>query len=85
MKICHYLKFFIQSEFLPIAWNNFNCRQLQVNLIRSTAAGVGPALSIPRTRMIFALRVNVLAKGYSGISQETLQRCIDAFNCIELN
>ena len=83
IKICQYLKFLQCTR--NFIWDNYDCRQLQVNLIRSTAAGVGPALSIPRTRMIFALRVNVLAKGYSGISQETLQRCIDAFNCIELN
>jgi histidine ammonia-lyase len=30
--------------------------------------------------MIMALRINVLAKGYSGISPETLQKVIDAFN-----
>ena len=30
--------------------------------------------------MLLALRVNVLAKGYSGISQATLNRYIEAFN-----
>nr|XP_006825988.1 PREDICTED: histidine ammonia-lyase [Saccoglossus kowalevskii] len=30
--------------------------------------------------MLMALRINVLAKGYSGISCETLQQYIDAFN-----
>ncbi|XP_071620680.1 histidine ammonia-lyase isoform X5 [Heliangelus exortis] len=30
--------------------------------------------------MLLALRINVLAKGYSGISLETLQQVIDAFN-----
>lgn len=33
-----------------------------------------------------ALRINVLAKGYSGIRLETLQKVIDAFNkdCLPL-
>jgi histidine ammonia-lyase len=30
--------------------------------------------------MLLALRINVLAKGYSGISLETLLQLIDAFN-----
>ncbi|KAH3880154.1 histidine ammonia-lyase-like [Dreissena polymorpha] len=54
--------------------------ELQENLIRSHAAGVGPPLSPERTRMLLALRINVLAKGYSGISMETLKKYIAAFN-----
>ena len=38
--------------------------ELQVNLIRSHASGVGPPLNQMRTRMLLALRINVLAKGY---------------------
>lgn len=30
--------------------------------------------------MLLALRINVLAKGFSGISVESLERFIDAFN-----
>lgn len=41
--------------------------QLQINLIRSHCAGVGSPLTIERTRMLLALRVNVLCKGHSGI------------------
>nr|KAG5697096.1 hypothetical protein BaRGS_002012 [Batillaria attramentaria] len=54
--------------------------ELQENLIRSHAAGVGPGLSPERTRMLLALRINILAKGYSGISLETLKQYIAAFN-----
>lgn len=43
--------------------------------------GVGNPLSPERTRMLLALRINVLAKGYSGISLETLKKYIAAFNC----
>jgi histidine ammonia-lyase len=47
--------------------NESELDQLQVNLIRSHCAGVGAPLSVERTRMLLALRVNVLCKGHSGI------------------
>lgn len=47
--------------------------ELQENLIRSHAAGTGPLLSPERTRMLFALRMNVLCKGHSGISEQTFR------------
>ncbi|NWH16673.1 HUTH lyase, partial [Grus americana] len=59
---------------------NSKLRELQVNLVRSHSAGVGKPLSPERSRMLLALRINVLAKGYSGISLETLQQVIEAFN-----
>jgi histidine ammonia-lyase len=40
--------------------------QLQVNLIRSHAAGVGPRLPEREVRAMMLLRANVLAKGFSG-------------------
>ncbi|XP_022667971.1 histidine ammonia-lyase-like isoform X2 [Varroa jacobsoni] len=54
--------------------------ELQQNLVRSHAAGVGPPLSPEKARMLLALRINVLAKGYSGVSISTLQQLVDAFN-----
>jgi len=42
-------------------------RQLQVNLVRSHASGVGVPLSEPETRAMMLLRANALAKGLSGI------------------
>ena len=56
------------------------CRDLQIRLIVSHCAGVGEPLTIERARMMFALRINTLAKGYSGISEETLRKIIAAFN-----
>ncbi|KAM9771719.1 histidine ammonia-lyase-like isoform X1 [Syngnathus typhle] len=53
---------------------------LQENLIHSHSAGVGSPLSVERTRMLLVQRINVLAKGYSGISMETLDDIIKAFN-----
>lgn len=56
------------------------CALLQRNLIRSHASGIGTPLTPQRTRMLLALRINVLAKGYSGISEKNLRILIDAFN-----
>ena len=41
-------------------------RQLQLNLVRSHACGVGEPLSPEETRAMLLLRANVLAKGLSG-------------------
>ncbi|TMS33638.1 hypothetical protein L596_001357 [Steinernema carpocapsae] len=54
--------------------------QLQVNLIRSHAAAYGEPLTPSATRMLLALRINVLAKGYSGISLVNVEKMIAAFN-----
>lgn len=40
--------------------------ELQVNLIRSHAVGVGPLLSEAEVRAMMLLRANVISKGYSG-------------------
>jgi histidine ammonia-lyase len=42
-------------------------RELQVNLVRSHAAGVGEPLSVAETRAMMLLRANSLAKGCSGV------------------
>jgi histidine ammonia-lyase len=42
-------------------------RQLQVNLVRSHACGVGTPLSEAETRAMILLRANALAKGLSGV------------------
>jgi histidine ammonia-lyase len=42
-------------------------RELQINLLRSHACGVGEPLGEAETRAMLALRTNVLAKGYSGV------------------
>jgi histidine ammonia-lyase len=54
--------------------------QLQVNLLRSHAAGVGEPLPVRAVRATMALRVNVLAKGFSGIRTHTLTRLIEMLN-----
>ena len=54
--------------------------QLQVNLLRSHAAGVGEPLPVPVVRAAMALRANVLAKGFSGIRLDTLDLLVDILN-----
>jgi histidine ammonia-lyase len=53
---------------------------LQINLLRSHAAGVGEPLPVRAVRASMALRANVLAKGYSGIRRSTLERLLDLLN-----
>jgi len=54
--------------------------ELQVNLLRSHAAGVGELLPVPVVRATMALRANVLAKGFSGIRLDTLDHLLDLLN-----
>uniref|UniRef100_A0A8C4IDT3 Histidine ammonia-lyase n=1 Tax=Dicentrarchus labrax TaxID=13489 RepID=A0A8C4IDT3_DICLA len=55
--------------------DTINKMELQENLVRSHSAA-----HRMKTRMLLALRINVLAKGHSGISLETLHAMIQAFN-----
>ena len=53
---------------------------LQLNLLRSHAAGLGEPLPPRTVRATIALRANVLAKGFSGISVRTLEALIALLN-----
>ena len=53
---------------------------LQFNLIRSHAAGVGEPLSAAAVRALMTLRANVLAKGFSGIREATLDALVAMVN-----
>jgi histidine ammonia-lyase len=53
---------------------------LQLNLLRSHAAGVGTPLPTRAVRATMALRANVLAKGFSGIRLETLEALLALLN-----
>ncbi|MDP8979257.1 MAG: histidine ammonia-lyase [Acidobacteriota bacterium] len=54
--------------------------QLQRNVVRSHACGVGPPLSGAEVRAMMLIRANVLAKGYSGIRPLVAQRLCDLLN-----
>jgi histidine ammonia-lyase len=53
---------------------------LQVNLLRSHAAGVGPPLPEREVRAMMVLRANVLAKGHSGCRPELVDLLIGLLN-----
>jgi MIO-dependent L-tyrosine 2,3-aminomutase len=48
--------------------------ELQTNLVRSHSAGVGPIFAEDEARAILAARLNALAKGYSAVRPELLER-----------
>jgi histidine ammonia-lyase len=54
--------------------------ELQVNLVRSHAAGVGPLLREPEVRAMMLLRANVIAKGYSGARPELVDLLVGMLN-----
>lgn len=53
---------------------------LQKNLVRSHAAGVGEFFSAPETRAIMLLRANTLARGTSGIRPELVDKILELLN-----
>jgi histidine ammonia-lyase len=55
-------------------------RELQVNLIRSHAAGVGEPLDEADTRAVMLLRANVLALGYSGVRETVVDLLLACLN-----
>ena len=54
--------------------------ELQINLVRSHAGGVGEPLSEAESRAMVALRANVLAKGFSGVRPELLELLVGLLN-----
>ena len=55
-------------------------RELQVNLVRSHAMGVGEPLSVAETRAMMLLRANSLAKGYSGVRAVVIDKLCELLN-----
>ncbi len=55
-------------------------RQLQVNIVRSHAVGVGPELAADQVRAAMLLRANSLASGYSGVRPEVLEHLLALLN-----
>jgi histidine ammonia-lyase len=51
-------------------------RQLQLNLVRSHACGLGDPLSIEEARAMLLLRANVLALGYSGCRPIVIEKLL---------
>jgi histidine ammonia-lyase len=60
----------VNTGFGELAEVRISCdqiRELQLNLVRSHACGLGAPLSEPETRGVMLLRANALAKGLSGV------------------
>jgi histidine ammonia-lyase len=55
-------------------------RQLQVNLVRSHACGIGAPLNESATRAMLALRANAIAKGLSGVRPIVVETLIAMLN-----
>lgn len=55
-------------------------QQLQLNLVRSHAAGVGEPLTPAQTRALMAARINCLLKAHSGIRIEPIRLLADCLN-----
>ncbi|CAD5216638.1 unnamed protein product [Bursaphelenchus xylophilus] len=68
------------GTFANVAIEPADIRKLQLNLVRSHATGYGRYLEPSKARMLLALRINVFAKGHSGISLENVQKLVNAFN-----
>jgi histidine ammonia-lyase len=59
---------------------NDKLAQLQLNLLRSHAVGVGNPLSLPEARAAMLLRTNTLARGNSGSSPALIAKLIEVQN-----
>jgi histidine ammonia-lyase len=60
------------GSFADVRIDSESLDRLQVNLLRSHAAGVGTPLGEPAVRAMMLLRANVLARGHSGIRASTV-------------
>jgi len=68
------------GKFSDVSITGQEGKQLQKNLIISHACGVGEPLAEEVVRGIMLLRINALAKGYSGIRLSTLNTLIEMLN-----
>lgn len=68
------------GKFSDVVITGDETRELQRNLIVSHACGVGEPLPEDIVRGIMLLRINALAKGYSGIRISTLNTLIEMLN-----
>ncbi|WP_443659065.1 histidine ammonia-lyase [Clostridium algidicarnis] len=68
------------GKFADVSISNKDCKTLQKNLILSHACGTGNLLSQEIVRAVMLLRINALCKGYSGISEVTLDTLVNMLN-----
>lgn len=68
------------GEFSTVKIADGNVEQLQLNLIRSHACGVGEVFESIVAKAMMVLRLNAIIKGYSGVRVETVQLLSDLIN-----
>jgi histidine ammonia-lyase len=68
------------GDLAHVSINKEDLARLQVNLIRSHSAGVGPPFSNEVVRGMMLLRANALVKGYSGVRVEVIETLIEMIN-----
>ncbi|MGY6559258.1 MAG: histidine ammonia-lyase [Nitritalea sp.] len=69
----------INTGFGPLCTQHISAdqaRKLQENLLKSHAVGMGPAIAEETARLMLILKLQALAKGYSGIQESTLDRML---------
>lgn len=59
---------------------NVQLSQLQLNLVRSHAVGVGELLDTDTVRLILVLKIASLARGFSGVRREVIEALIHLHN-----
>ncbi len=60
--------------------SNDQLRQLQENLVRSHACGMGEEVPLPIVKLMLLLKALGLSKGFSGVRIQTVERLVDFFN-----
>ncbi|MBK8983099.1 MAG: histidine ammonia-lyase [Ignavibacteria bacterium] len=68
------------GEFKDVKISQKDSKILQRNLILSHSAGVGKFIPDIIARLMLLFRINSLAKGYSGVRPDLIQRLISIFN-----
>jgi histidine ammonia-lyase len=68
------------GKFSDVPIDQNDVRDLQINLIRSHACGVGEPFPKIVSKVMLLLRANALLKGYSGIRPLVIERLLEFFN-----
>ena len=63
-----------------VSINQSDINQLQLNLVRSHAAGLGKPFSVGIVRVIMALKILTWSKGYSGVRPKLVNQLINMLN-----
>ena len=69
----------INTGFGPLCTTNISkeeTRILQTNILKSHSVGVGKPIKTELAKLMLILKIHSLAKGYSGIAEETLDRIL---------